>query len=239
MARPQALKEKLQDRIDELRSLRDNIRLDLQLASMELRDEWRDIERKLPDAGVAAEHLKDLTTEALEALAAQLRGFRTRLRQPDPGSRVARIMTTDVATCAPSDTLARAVTVMWDRDVGCLPVLDEGGQVVGVITDRDAAIAACTRGLRMDDIRVDSVMSREVACCTPDDGADVALALMRSGLVRRLPVVGGDGRLAGLITLNDIARARAAEAATRPASVAEVLTTLTSIAGPPTPSSTN
>jgi CBS domain-containing protein len=240
MSKP--IKGKVQDHLADLKTLRDEIGLDLHLASMELRDEWREIEKKLPDPAAAAGQLKDLTSGAIEALCTQLRSFRGRLRQsgengPSAASReggpIARIMTRSVATCAPSDTLARAVTTMWDRDVGCLPVVGAGGQLLGIITDRDAAIAACTRGQRMDEITVDSAMSRDVLSCRPDDGIEQALALMRSRKVRRLPVV-SDGALVGLVSVNDAARAlvqRPAEAA-HSANPAEIAVTLAAICEP-------
>jgi CBS-domain-containing membrane protein len=230
----QMIKDKVQDRLAELKTLRDEIGLDLQLASMELRDEWKDMERKLPDPAVAAEHLKDFTTDAIERLSTQLRTFRARLRQKAHDGQVARIMSATVATCMPSDSLAAAVTTMWDRDVGCLPVVGDGGQVLGIITDRDAAIAACTRGRRMDDISVESVMSREVVSCKPEDGVEQALALMRSHKVRRLPVITEAGALVGLVTVNDAARSLAAqlEGRARPTGPAEIAVTLATIAEP-------
>jgi CBS domain-containing protein len=234
MSKQQMIKDKVQDRLAELKTLRDEIGLDLQLASMELRDEWRDMERKLPDPAVAAEHLKGFTTDAIEKLSTQLRAFRARLRQKAHDGRVARIMSTTVATCMPSDSLAAAVTTMWDRDVGCLPVVGDGGQVLGIITDRDAAIAACTRGQRMDDISVESVMSRGVVSCTPEDGVEQALALMRSRKVRRLPVITEAGALVGLVTLNDAARSLAEqlEGGARPTGPAEIAVTLSTISQP-------
>jgi CBS domain-containing protein len=230
----QTAKDTIQGRLAELKTLRDEIGLDLHLASMELRDEWKDMEKKLPAPAVAAEHLRDLTNDALEKLSGQLRTFRARLRERGRDGHVARIMTATVATCSPSDSLARAVTLMWDRDVGCLPVVDDQGKVRGIITDRDAAIAACTRGQRMDDISVDSVMSRDVISCMPGDGVEQALALMRSRKVRRLPVVSDEGALVGLVTLNDASRGlmQRLDGVARATGPAEVAVSLAAICEP-------
>ncbi|MBA3541520.1 MAG: CBS domain-containing protein, partial [Deltaproteobacteria bacterium] len=56
------------------------------------------------------------------------------------------MMTRSVHTCQPTDTLAAAAKLMWEHDIGALPVVDQVGHVVGMITDRDACMAAYTRG---------------------------------------------------------------------------------------------
>jgi CBS domain-containing protein len=227
----EAVSEKVQSGLDELRRMRDKIRLDLHLASMELRDEWKELERKLPD-GQAVNRLNDFTKEAVDALAEEVRRFRTRLRSRRGTGDVSRLMAGNPATCASTETLAQAVTRMWDLDIGWLPVVDEG-RLVGVITDRDACIAACTRGKRMDDVTVGSAMSGETWSCGPHDTREEALALMREHRIRRLPVKDEQGRLAGVITLGDLARASAADASQRRASDgAEVVAALAEFGTP-------
>jgi hypothetical protein len=76
----EAVKERLQDAMAELRTLRDEVRLDLHLASMDMRDEWKELEKRLPDGATAA-RLKEMTREALTALTDELRSFRERLHQ--------------------------------------------------------------------------------------------------------------------------------------------------------------
>src|SRR5437867_6121605 len=73
------VKERVQDAVAELKTLRDEIRLELRLASMDVRDEWAEIEKRLPDGG-AATRLKEVTKEALEALTQEVRTFRQRVR---------------------------------------------------------------------------------------------------------------------------------------------------------------
>jgi len=73
-------KEILRGRLNELRTLRDEIRLDLHLASMELRDEWKAIERKLPDPERAAQEIEKGAKEAIATLTAELESFRARVR---------------------------------------------------------------------------------------------------------------------------------------------------------------
>jgi CBS domain-containing protein len=124
--------------------------------------------------------------------------------------KVADIMTKDVATCAPGDGLSRAAQLMWDHRCGSLPVLDGDGAVVGFITDRDVCMAAYTQGRRLDDITVDTAMSRPALTCAPVTNVEDAEDAMMAHAVRRLVVVDAGGRLAGLVSIDDVARRSAA-----------------------------
>jgi hypothetical protein len=73
------VKERLEQTLDELRTLRDEIRLDLHLGGMDLRDEWEKLEKRLPDER-SVNKAKDATKELVETLATELRAFRDRLR---------------------------------------------------------------------------------------------------------------------------------------------------------------
>lgn len=223
----QPIGEQLKIRIEELKTLRDEIRLDLHLASMALRDEWKHLEYKLPDSGRLAD-LKETTEDAFEYLAAELRKFRERLHEKAAGRTVAGVMKAAIS-CGPNDSLAVVVTSMWDHDIGFLPVTGDAGRLLGVVTDRDACIAACTRGKRMDEIPVETVMSKVVAICGPGDALNDALAVMRDRRVRRLPVV-TDGRgVVGVVSLQDLARVFGRGEAS------EVLDAYLLIAAPPAP----
>ncbi len=234
MPRSETSREDLKRRVSDLRTLRDQIRLDLHLASMELRDEWRDIERKLPDPDGALQQVKGATSDALDNLAGELRRFLARLRDGDR-PQVAHVMTRNPSVCSPTDSVAQALATMWSRDVGCLPVVDGDERLVGMITDRDTAVAACTRGQRMDDIPVQSVMSTKVVGCAQGSGLDEALALMRGRQVKRLPVLSKDGKVEGVVTLNDIARAvdRAVGTPRGTVDAQLVVATLVAVARPP------
>lgn len=119
---------------------------------------------------------------------------------------VESLMTRDVEVCRPDSTLAEAAAVMWRRDCGVVPVTEEGGGVVGVITDRDICMALSMRGQRAGDVRVAEVMTRGVEVCTPVDDVREALEAMARRQVRRLPVVDSRGHLVGLLSFNDIIR---------------------------------
>jgi CBS domain-containing protein len=129
--------------------------------------------------------------------------------------KVSELMTADVRTCSVRDSINRAAQLMWEADVGCVPVVD-GTRVAGMITDRDVCMATYTKGRPPAAIPVASVMTRDVVSCKPGDTITDAANLMRTHRIRRLPVIDAAGALAGILSLNDLARL-AASAAGQPA----------------------
>ena len=119
---------------------------------------------------------------------------------------VESLMTRDVEVCRPDSTLADAAAVMWRRDCGVVPVVEEGGRVVGVVTDRDICMALSMRGQRAAEVRVAEVLTGGVQTCTPVDDVREALEAMARRQVRRLPVVDSRGHLVGVLSINDIIR---------------------------------
>ncbi|HET6203237.1 MAG TPA: CBS domain-containing protein [Planctomycetota bacterium] len=120
--------------------------------------------------------------------------------------KVKEIMTRDVATCLPQDSLADAARVLWERDCGILPVVEpETRRVVGMLTDRDVAMAAYTQGRRLAEIPIAVAMSKNLRTCGGEQEVDGIHAAMREYQIRRLPVVDAAGRLAGIVSINDIA----------------------------------
>jgi CBS-domain-containing membrane protein len=94
---------------------------------------------------------------------------------------------------------------MWSVDCGVLPVISDDGKVIGLITDRDIAIALGTRNRLASDLPVSEVMSKQVYFCAADDDIHAALKTMRKDRVRRLAVISDEGLLEGIVSLNDIA----------------------------------
>jgi CBS domain-containing protein len=119
--------------------------------------------------------------------------------------RVKDVMTDDVKCCNLETNLAAAAKIMWEADCGAVPVTDGQNKVIGVITDRDICIAGATRSRTEGEIPVQEVISKTLYSCSPNDDVRAALETMRSQRVRRLPVVAQDGRLAGIISIHDIA----------------------------------
>jgi len=113
-------------------------------------------------------------------------------------------MTPAVVTVSRDTPLADAARMMRDSDVGPLPVADEG-RLVGVLTDRDITIRAVANGKDPFSTRVDEVMTPKVVCCLDTDEVERAAEMMQSAQLRRLLVVDEGGRLAGIVSLGDIA----------------------------------
>jgi CBS domain-containing protein len=122
--------------------------------------------------------------------------------------RVEQFMSANVKTCLANDTLNHAAELMWNHNCGFLPVVrdDASRLLVGVITDRDIAMATYTQGKRLTEIPVTIAMARAVKVCHADDDIGTTEALMRLKQVHRLPVVDNRGQVIGVISLNDIAQ---------------------------------
>jgi CBS domain-containing protein len=121
--------------------------------------------------------------------------------------RVAEVMTKKVACCSPDDPASVPARLMWDCDCGTIPVVDSATQrTVGMITDRDICMATLMQNRPPSAIPVAEVMSRKLHSCPPDARLADAERLMRTHQIRRLPVLDGDGRLLGILSLADIVR---------------------------------
>lgn len=122
------------------------------------------------------------------------------------GGLVRRVMTRDVVTCGPNDTLHRAAQIMWERDCGAVPTVDARGCAVGVITDRDLTMGAFTQGLPLVAIPVARVAAGRVFTVPVGGSVDDVVAVMRAERVRRVVVVDSERRVVGIVALADVAR---------------------------------
>jgi CBS domain-containing protein len=127
--------------------------------------------------------------------------------------KVQELMTKDVKTCSRGNNLAEAAELMWDGDCGALPVVDDAGKVVGIVSDRDICFAVATKGRLASEILVGEVASgRPLYTCAPGDDVRDALSTMQWHQVRRIPVVNDEGKIAGILSLSDIILAAEIEA---------------------------
>lgn len=108
----------------------------------------------------------------------------------------------DVACC--DETVQAAAARMHARLVGTLVVVDDGRRPVGIVTDRDLAVRVVAAALDPVQTTVEQVMSVPPRTVGVDTPIEQALSLMRSGPFRRVPVVDADGRLEGLLSLDDV-----------------------------------
>ena len=118
---------------------------------------------------------------------------------------VADVMTRDVRTMAPGDSVVDAARCMDELNVGVIPVC-EGDQLVGMVTDRDIVVrgVAAQQG-ELKSMKLADVMSGNVRCARAEDDVDRVLGEMAQAQIRRLPVVDGNQRLIGIVSLGDIA----------------------------------
>jgi CBS domain-containing protein len=120
--------------------------------------------------------------------------------------RIEEIMSSPAVTCGINDSLNTAAQLMWEHDCGSLPVVNDEGCVVGMITDRDICMAAYTQGSSLHPVAVANAMAKEVFSCHLKDSLESAERLMRNKQIRRMPVLNDDNRPAGVLSFNDIAR---------------------------------
>lgn len=119
--------------------------------------------------------------------------------------RVSEVMTTDVRSCTAQTDLETVAMEMWNGDCGSIPVMNDDGILIGMITDRDIAMAGALQHKALRDITTSDVINgSNVQCCSSEDAIDSALQTMTTGHVRRLPVIDGNGSLQGVLSVDDV-----------------------------------
>lgn len=118
----------------------------------------------------------------------------------------------DVVSMRPNATILDACRLLTERRIGAVLVLDEGGRVVGVFSERDVVRRIAEQGARALDLPLAEVMTRNVLTCKPEDSVDDVMAVMTARRVRHLPVL-DDGKLIGLVSIGDVVKHRLDEAA--------------------------
>ncbi|MGG4492313.1 CBS domain-containing protein [Metabacillus idriensis] len=111
-------------------------------------------------------------------------------------------MTKDLVTISSSQSIQEAAELMSSQNVGSIPVVD-GGQVKGVITDRDITLRSTAQGMS-NNAKVADIMSSNLVTGTPDMSSEEAAQLMASNQIRRLPIV-ENNQLVGYVALGDLA----------------------------------
>ena len=142
------------------------------------------------------------------------------------------LMSAEPVTCKADDSLKMAAGLMWDYDCGVLPVVDDEYRLVGIITDRDICMATYSQGAPPHEVVVERAMAATVASCYAEDTPLRVEELMRAHQVRRLPVVDPDGRVVGLVSINDLVRESGSlgdEPAQKGMSPAEIVDTIAAI----------
>jgi len=125
-------------------------------------------------------------------------------------SAIGNLMTANPASCSPETPIRHVAQLMIDNDCGQIPVVDASGKPVGVVTDRDIAVRLVAAG-KADATAADA-MTAPCQSVAADCSVQDAVKLMEAGKIRRVPVVDGEGRLAGIVSIADLALAGKQEA---------------------------
>jgi CBS domain-containing protein len=150
----------------------------------------------------------------------------------DGSKAIGQLMRTEVHRVSGDASANDAVRLMWDKDIGSVPVVDEAGKLIGIVTDRDIAMATYLRGVTLWNIPVRSVMTTEVISAHANQTINDVSTLMSRRQVRRVPIVDDQGVLVGIVSLNDLALAATGAEPDRGITEHEVADALRAICAP-------
>lgn len=120
--------------------------------------------------------------------------------------RVDEIMSTPALTCHAQEALNIAAHKMWEADCGAIAVINDEGKLVGMVTDRDICMAGLMQNQPLSDIPVHIAMARHVYAVQAHQPIEDVERLMAVHQIRRIPVVGSDGKPVGVVSINDLTR---------------------------------
>ena len=118
---------------------------------------------------------------------------------------VQEIMTSNPTCCGPDASVQEAAKLMDDKSVGSIPVVNDAGEPVGIVTDRDICCGAVAQG-KGTDTRVSDVMSKDVLTAAPDEDVESCCNKMEEKQVRRTVVTDDAGKCCGIVAQADVAR---------------------------------
>lgn len=112
----------------------------------------------------------------------------------------------DVVTASPTDTVADVARLLATHNIGAVVLTGADGRVAGILSERDIVRHVARTGADCLSARAETVMTRAVITCTADDSIDHVMSEMTRGRFRHVPVIGGDGRLVGLVSIGDVVK---------------------------------
>jgi CBS domain-containing protein len=108
-----------------------------------------------------------------------------------------------VITITPNDTVSAAVQKLAEHDLGSLPVCNDKGELVGIVTERDL-VRKCFKNIdACASFKVQDVMTKDVAVGTPDDDLEYVISTMKQKRIRHLPIV-NNRRVVGVVSMRDL-----------------------------------
>jgi len=128
-----------------------------------------------------------------------------------------------VETIVPEATLRQACEQMAACRIGCLVVSNDGLRVDGILSERDIVTQVALRGTAVLDRFVNDALVRQVVTCSPGDDIVDLMSVMTDRRCRHLPVLDG-GRLAGIVSIGDLVKARIDAAESEAAALRDYIT---------------
>jgi len=127
-----------------------------------------------------------------------------------PVSKLLERKGTDVFSVTPDQTIHDAVNLLRDKRIGAVPVVDESGRLVGILSERDIVRKMADMPGQTLPSRVGDTMTTTVSTCKPSDTIVEVLKLMTEKRFRHMPVMEGD-HIRGIVTIGDVVHYRMAE----------------------------
>ena len=122
-------------------------------------------------------------------------------------------MTQNVVTITPDTSMMKASRLLREKKIGRLPVVDDTGRVIGIISDRDVKEASPSKATTLDmhelhyllsELKVKDIMTKKPFCVKPEDSIESVALKMIEMRVGGMPVVDGNGKIQGIITDSDL-----------------------------------
>ena len=113
----------------------------------------------------------------------------------------------DVVTVAPQQTVASVVKVLAQNRIGAVPVINEGGQLIGIISERDIIRGMSEHAGAVLTLPAEQLMTRDVKTCSSEDQLVDIMEVMTLQRIRHLPVI-QNGALHGIVSIGDVVKQR-------------------------------
>ena len=130
----------------------------------------------------------------------------------------------DVATATPGTRVPDIAQQMTDQRIGALVVAEDGGPVLGIVSERDIVNGFVERGRDLSEATAGDLMTADVLTCTPADTIATLMATMTEKRIRHLPVVYESG-LCGIVSIGDVVKNRLDEIEAEADALREYVTT--------------
>jgi len=122
-------------------------------------------------------------------------------------SRILQSKGREVATVPPERPVMEVIAELEARRIGAVVVVGADGGIVGILSERDVIHSLAARGSELADLTAADLMTTRVTTCEPQHDVNFVMRQMTEGRFRHVPVI-DEGRLAGIISIGDVVRAR-------------------------------